>query len=165
MKLYLLTTLGLFFALTEAAPVLKFQGNTSIYCPNSIGDSYVDNVDAAVNAKAITDVIIPRNSTLYMTPLARRQLRANGEDGRELSWCTNQGCFPGNAKQYCWIIGCTRRRELQASAGAALVKCPGLINKAYASLASESAKQLASSGPYGANCSALILSITVACQE
>jgi hypothetical protein len=165
MKLYLLTTLAILFSLTEAAPVLKLQGNPSIYCPDSIGNTYVANVDGAVNTKAITDAIITTNSTLYMTPLARRQLRANGEDGRELTWCTNNGCPPGNKIQYCWIIGCYRRRQLQASAGATLAKCPGLIDKAYAALANESAAQLASTGPYGANCSALISSITVGCQE
>jgi hypothetical protein len=159
---------------------LKFQGGSSYSCPISVaGGIIANNVTQKVEVKAETIGVVPVGSSLYTSAAAtsisvystvpgnavRRQLRGNGEDGRELTWCTNNGCPPNNPYQYCTIIGCNRRRELPvvSSVGIATLTpaCPDLVASARA----EFTAQAAYLKSIGSTCSNLFSNFTISCQE
>ena len=168
MKIYFLT--ALLFALTEAQPVLKFEGSSSYVCPDRVGNAIAVAVAEQVDVQAEAIGVVPPATSLYTDSLnVRRQLRGNGEDGRELTWCTNNGCPPNNPYQYCTIIGCNRRRELpmttRAEQESASPLCPDLIASARAEFDAQAAALLQSNLANGIACGTLFSNITISCQE
>jgi hypothetical protein len=179
MKLNFFPILALLISLADAAvPVLKFVGDTSLYCPDATGNVVVRATDFSVNQEAIKQGIIPRGSTVYFTSLngkadpvvpATRHLRSG--DHRELAnaFCTSNGCPSGNSITYCHVIGCYRRRRELAPAPATTTltdaqACAVLVQTAKDSLAEHAAQQLLNNGPNSVTCAALFSTTEVSCE-
>jgi hypothetical protein len=149
MKLYFLTALSLLFFLTAAQPVMKCEGSSPIACPRRV------QAVMTVNVVGQVDEVFTNSGENRV----RRQLRGNGEGGRELLTCQQNGCNPGNGNdgsnwQYCQIIGCSTRRELQDD-GSSSPMCPTLVAAAQAKYDAQAAAQRDSNLPNANECAPL----------
>ena len=159
MKIYLLTAVSFLFSLTaEGTVLLKLEGSCSeSVCPGGVKNAVSDVVSTEVEATAL-DLGVGN----------RRQLR--GIDERELTWCTDQGCYRNNPFQYCTIIGCPRRRDQTASGTQRLVQststaCPDLADTARAELDAQVEALAASNLANADACTCLFSNITITCWE
>jgi hypothetical protein len=167
MKFYLLTTVSFLFSLTAAAPVLKFQGSGPYSCSDSVKSAVSHAIGDEVETTAEDKGYVPRGTNWYTD---RRTLRGIGEDGRELTWCTNNGCPPNNPYQYCTIIGCNRRREQTVPSTERMVEsasyqCRDLVENARDKLKDLADQQKQSNLANGRACGLLFSNITITCYE
>ena len=183
MKLNFFPLLALLISLADAvSPVLKFVGDTSLYCPDATGKVVVNATDTGVNNEAIDKAIIPQGSTVYYTPgtstsysapaaPVARNLRSGVHRQLATSFCTSNGCPTGSSTIYCHVIGCYRRRRELALAPATTSStltneqaCAVLVQKAQYTLARHAAALLSSNGPNAATCAALFNTTVVTCE-
>jgi hypothetical protein len=172
MKLYFLTFASLLISLTAATPpILKFAGSGSLACPLTTQNTISSSVSQDVENEAENSGIVAQGAHQYNN---RRQLRGNGEDGRDLTWCTNNGCYPNNPYQYCTIIGCPRRRELQStgqqvgqstSGQSTTDACTKLVATARTTFQTQAAQYKALNTAAGNACGILFSNITITCVQ
>jgi hypothetical protein len=144
---------SLLFSLTEATTLLvKLEAVCTQYatgCPVVLQNAVSNQIEQAVIVN-------------------RRQLREDG--GRDLTWCTDQGCYRNNPFQFCTIIGCPRRRENELTGTERMVQsisneCPQLVDAARTEIEAQAAALSASSLANGDACACLFNNVKITCME